>query len=362
MPETILHVDLGAIAQNYATLQATAFNSEVAGVVKADAYGLGAAAVAPTLWQAGCRTFFTAKLAEATALRLILPEAVIYVLEGLAEAEIATFVEAKLRPVLNQPVELQLWVAVARQAGRRLEAALQLETGMCRMGMAETDLAGLSPDVLAAIDPTLVLSHLGSADESASPRNAAQLVRLQELAARLPAAPLSLANSSGCFLGPAYHLDMVRPGAALYGINPTPGRPNPMRPVVRIEAPVLRVLQLDAPCAVGYGATYTAEQGARIATIGVGYADGLPRSAGNTARALIRGRSAPIVGRVSMDLTTLDVSSLAEDEVAIGTPVSLLAGGCDLDDTAGCAGTIGYELLTHLGRRFRRNYTLPGTP
>ncbi len=362
MPETVLHVDLGAIAANYATLQALAPNSEVAGVVKADAYGLGAAAVAPVLWQAGCRTFFTAKLAEATALRLVLPEAVIYVLEGLAEAEIATFVEAKLRPVLNQPVELELWAAAAGRAGRRLEAALQLETGMCRMGMAETDLAGLSPDSLAAIDLTLVLSHLGSADEPSSPRNAAQLARFQALATRLPAAPLSLANSSGCFLGAAYHFAMVRPGAALYGINPTPGRPNPMRPVVRIEAPVLRVLSLDAPCAVGYGATYTADHGARIATIGIGYADGLPRSAGNAAKALIRGQLVPIVGRISMDLTTLDVSGLAEDQVAIGTPVTLLADAFDVDATAAAAGTIGYELLTHLGRRFRRNYTLPGNP
>lgn len=361
MPETVLHVDLGAIAANYATLQATAPNSEIAGVVKADAYGLGTAVVAPVLWQAGCRTFFVAKLAEATALRSILPDAVIYVLEGLAEAEIATFVEASLRPVLNQPAELEMWAEAARQSGRRLEAALQLETGMCRMGMSEADVAGLSPDSLTAIDLTLVLSHLGSADEPSSPRNAAQLARLQALAARLPAAPLSLANSSGCFLGPAYQLDLVRPGAALYGINPTPGRPNPMRPVVRIEAPVLRVLPLDAPCAVGYGATYTAVCGARIATIGIGYADGMPRSAGNAAKALIRGQLVPIVGRISMDLTTLDVSGLAEEEVAIGTPVTLLADAFDLDATAAAAGTIGYEVLTRLGQRFRRNYVSPGS-
>jgi len=360
VPETALHIDLGAIALNYATLQATAPGSEVAGVVKADAYGLGAKAVAPVLWQAGCRTFFTAKLDEATTLRAVLPEAVIYVLEGLADDEIATFVEAGLRPVLNQPVELELWAGAGRRAGRRLEAALQLETGMCRMGMTETDLAELSSAALAAIDPTLVLSHLGSADDPASPRNAAQLARFHALAARLPAARLSLANSPGCFLGPAYHLDLIRPGAALYGINPTPGRPNPMRPVVRIDAPVLRVLQLDAPCAVGYGATHTADHGARIATIGIGYADGLPRSAGNAAKALIRGHLVPIVGRISMDLTTLDVSGLAEDDVAIGTAVTLLADAFDVDATAGAAGTIGYELLTRLGRRFRRNYSPAG--
>ena len=355
MPEAELHVDLDAIAANYATLEAAAGGRALAGVLKADAYGLGAAAVAPVLWRAGCRTYFTAKLDEGLALRALLPEATIYVLEGVAAAEIETFRANDLRPVLNQPGELELWAAAAARAGQKLPAALQLETGLCRMGMAAADLDAIRQEWLAAIDLTLVMSHLACADEPAHPQNALQLERFQALAARLPAAPRSLANSSGIFLGPAFATDLARPGAALYGINPTPGKPNPMRPVVRLRAPVLRVLRLDGPGAVGYGATHPVAPGARIATIGIGYADGLPRAAGGAAKASIQGRTVPIIGRVSMDLTTLDVSEV--DEVGIGTPVELFGPDFDLDAVAAAAGTIGYEILTRLGARFRRVYT-----
>jgi alanine racemase len=362
MPETRLRIDLGAIAANYATLRAAVGAAEVAGVVKADAYGLGARAVAPVLWRAGCRTFFTSKLDEATALRAVLPDAVIYVLEGVVAAEVAAFRAAELRPVLNHPGDLAVWADAGRGCGQRLPAAVHLDTGMCRLGMTGADLERLDPAALAAIEPTLVMSHLACADTPAHPQNRAQLDRFLSLAARLPPAPRSLANSPGCFLGAAYAFDLVRPGAALYGVNPTPARPNPMRPVVRIEAPVLRLVQLDAPTGVGYGATFTAEEGARIATIGVGYADGLPRSAGNAAKALIHDRTVPIVGRVSMDLTTLDVTDLPADAVGVGTLVSLYAEPAGLDATAAACGTIGYECLTRLGQRFRRVYEAPAEP
>ena len=357
MPETQLHVDLDAIAANYALLQRAAGGREVAGVVKADAYGLGAARVAPVLWRAGCRTFFAAKLDEGLALRRILPEAVVYVLEGVAANEVAAFRAARLRPVLNQPGELELWARAAGVADTELAAAIQLETGMCRMGFSAAGLDAIRPEWLAAIDLTLVLSHLACADEPGHPQNAAQLARFHALAARLPAAPKSLANSPGIFLGPDFATDLARPGAALYGINPRPGRSNPMWPVVRLSAPVLRVLRLDASGAVGYGATHPVAAGARIATIGIGYADGLPRAAGGVAKASIQGRTVPIVGRVSMDLTTLDVSELSEDAVGIGTPVELFGTSFDLDAVAAASGTIGYELLTRLGSRFRRTYS-----
>ena len=354
MPEAELHIDRGAIAANYAILRAAAGGRAVAGVVKADAYGLGAEAVAPVLWQAGCRIFFTAKLDEGIALRRVLPEAVIYVLEGVAAAEIEALRANDLRPVLNQPGELALWAVAAGRAGRKLPAALQLETGMCRMGMAAGDLDAIRPEWLDAVDLELVMSHLACADEPAHPQNARQLERFYALAARLPKAPKSLANSSGIFLGPDFATDLARPGAALYGINPTPGRPNPMRPVVRLRTPVLRVLRLDGPEAVGYGATHPVEAGSRIATIGIGYADGLPRAAGGLAMAAIDGRTVPLIGRVSMDLTTLDVSGL--DAVDIGTTVELFGPAFDLDAVAAASGTIGYEILTRLGSRFRRVY------
>jgi alanine racemase len=357
MPEARLVVDLDAIAANYAFLQRAAHGQEIAGVLKADAYGLGATKVAPVLWRAGCRTFFTAKLGEALALRAILPDAVIYVLEGITASEVEDFSVADLRPVLNQPGEVELWAAAGRRAGRKLEAAIQLETGLCRMGFASSDLEAIRADWLEAIDVSLVLSHLACADEPAHPQNAFQLQRFAALADRLPRAPRSLANSAGIFLGPAFATDLARPGAALYGINPTPGRPNPMQPVVRVIAPVLRVLQLDAPGTVGYGANHPVAAGTRIATIGVGYADGLPRSAGGVAKAAIHGRSVPIVGRVSMDLTTLDVSDFDADAVGIGTAVELFSPAYDLDSVAAAAGTIGYEILTRLGSRFDRIYT-----
>lgn len=356
MPEAVLRIDLGAIAANLAILRHAAGGAEVAGMVKADAYGLGAAGVAPVLWAGGCRSFFAAKLGEALALREVLPGAAIYVLEGIARAEIPDFLAHGLRPVLNHPGELALWAEAARRQERRLAAAIQLETGLCRLGMTEADLALLDPAWLEAIDLTLVMSHLACADEPGRPENARQRARFVAMAERLPAAPRSFANSSGIFLGRAYRFDQVRPGAALYGINPLPGKPNPMHHVVSVTAPVLRVQRLDAPGGVGYGATHLASKGARIATIGVGYADGFMRAAGNAAMATIGGRLVPVVGRVSMDLLTLDVSELPEDAVGIGTPALLFGPGFDLDAVAASAGTIGYELLTRLGGRFRRVY------
>lgn len=360
MPETRLVVDLDAVAENYRRLCRLAPGTTIACVVKADAYGLGAAAVAPVLWSAGCRTFFTAKLDEALALRGCLPLATVHVLEGPGEGEAETFLAHDLQPVLNQPGEVERWADLARRLGHRLPAGLQLETGLCRMGLAAADLDALRPAWLAALEIRLVMSHLACADEPDHPLNEQQRTRFLALAARLPAAPLSLANSSGLFLGPAYALDLARPGAALYGINPTPGRANPMLPVVTVVAPVLRVLRVDAAGSVGYGATHPVAPGMRIATIGLGYADGLPRAAGNAATAGIAHRTVPLVGRVSMDLTTLDVTGLPEDAVQVGTPVTLFAGPDGLDACAVAAGTIGYELLTRLGRRFRRVYNGTG--
>jgi alanine racemase len=349
----VLTIDLGAIAENYRRLQRVAPGSEIAAVVKANAYGLGAREVARVLRQAGCEKFFVAHGDEGLALRQQLPDARIYVLNGLSGQKA---IEAGLIPVLNHLEELQRHVAVARTSGRRLPAALHVCTGMWRLGFSEAEVLALDHATLEALDLQLVMSHLACADEPDNPLNELQRTRFEQLRARLPAAPASLANSSGIFLGGAFHHQLCRPGVALYGVNPTPGRANPMAPVVTLEAPVLQVYEVDRHGTVGYGASFPIRPGGRIATVPVGYADGYLRAAGNRATARIGGRPVPLAGRVSMDLITLDVSGLPADAVRPGTMVELIGGPDGLDQLAEAAGTIGYELLCRLGTRFARRY------
>jgi alanine racemase len=358
--KALLTVDLGALAANWRRLAQEAAGAEVAGVVKANGYGLGACEVAGALWQAGCRKFFVAQVEEGRALRTRLPDAAIFVLNGLpagAEDEVAA---AGLIPVLNHPGELARYVSHAGRRGERLPAALQIDTGMCRLGFAKAQLEALAPDLLTRLELLLVMSHLVAAEEPENPLNELQRTRFGRLRRRLPAAPASLANSSGIFLGGAFHQDLCRPGVALYGVNPTPGRANPMAPVVTLEAPVLQVHEVATPGTVGYGAAYATRAGSRIATVPVGYADGYLRAASGRASARIAGQAVPLAGRVSMDLIGLDVSALPADAVQPGTMVTLIGGSDGVDELAAAAGTIGYEVLTRLGSRFARRYIPPG--
>ena len=357
-----LEIDLGAIAANYALLRERARPAATAAVVKADAYGLGLAPVARTLHAAGCRQFFVARLEEGVALRRLLAEAEIYVLDGVGRGEEETVFAHRLVPVLNHPGELELWSGYARRLARRLPAAIHLDTGMTRLGFSVAAATAVDVEALAPLELRLVMSHLACADEPDHPLNAAQLRRFLDAAARFPGIPRSLAASSGIFLGDAYRFDLCRPGVALYGANPAPGRPNPVRPVVRLVAPVLQVHEIDAPGTVGYGATYPVRPGMRIATLPVGYADGLLRSASNRATARVGGIEVPYAGRVSMDLISLDVTALPAGAVAPGTPVELLGGPEGVDRLAAQAGTIGYEVLTRLGHRFRRRYLASEEP
>lgn len=359
--KAVLTIDLGALAQNWRRLRAEARGSEVAAVVKANAYGLGAVPVAQALAQAGCRSFFVAQLDEGLELRPHVRDAPVYLLNGLppgAEGEVA---EAALIPILNHPGELATWASLARARQRRLAAALQFDTGMCRLGFDEAELEQIEPAHLEALDLRLVMSHLVSAERRGDPLNERQRQRFERLRKTLPPAPASLANSSGIFLGPAWHYQLCRPGVALYGVNPTPDRPNPMQPVVALHAPVLQVHRVREPGTAGYNATYETRAGARIATVPVGYADGYPRSASNRATARIGGHKVPVAGRVSMDLTSLDVTALPEDTVRPGTMVELIGGPEGVDELAAAAGTIGYEILTRLGSRFARRYIPAGT-
>lgn len=344
----VLGVDLGAIVANWRSLAARAAPAVCAAVVKADAYGLGAEHVAPALARAGCRQFFVAHPAEGVALRRVLGAGPgIAVLHGPPPGGAPAFAAHDLLPVLNSVAQAEAWAAF--DAAR--PCILQIDSLMHRLGVPAEELGHLP----ALPGLRLVMSHLACADTPSHPANAAQLAAFRARAGRWPDVPRSLAASSGIFLGPDWHFDLVRPGAALYGLAPAPGA-NPMRPVLRLQAPVVQTRVVPAGDGVGYGHAWHAAVPARIATLAIGYADGLPRSLGGHGAVWLDGQRLPLVGRVSMDSVTVDVSALPEEAVRPGTLLDLIGPDCDADALAAAGGTIGYELLTRLGRRFRRRY------
>ncbi|MGF1608222.1 MAG: alanine racemase, partial [Kiloniellales bacterium] len=331
-------------------------------VVKADAYGLGAARVGPALARAGAQSFFVAQIDEGIALRKALaddwPDAGIAVLVGPLPGAERDFLEHNLLPVLNSLEEVDRWRALAARDGRPLQALLHIDSGMSRLGLPpdEVDLLADDPGRLQGITLGCVMSHLACAEAAGNPMNRRQREAFVAVRARLPAAPASLANSSGIFLGPDYHFDLARPGAALYGVNPTPTKPNPMVQVIRLQGKILQARTIDAPQSVGYGAAHRARAATRVATVGVGYADGYLRSLSNRGTAFIEGQRVAVIGRVSMDLITLDVTALPEQATRPGTLVELIDPERGPDALAEQAGTIGYEILTALGRRYHRIY------
>jgi alanine racemase len=358
--QPVLRVDLGAIVANWRDLVAR-HGGPCAGVVKADAYGLGAAAVGRALRDAGCGTFFVAHLTEGLALREALgnlPQ--IIVLNGFPPGADGA---AGLVPVLNHLGDIASLAASARASGTPRPAVLHIDTGMSRLGLDARDQAALVADasLLDGIALRFVMTHLACADEPAHPLNAAQRQRFAAAADRIaPGVPRSVANSSSIFLGPGFRSDLARPGCALYGINPTPGAPNPMRQVARVEAEVLQVRHVEPGDTVGYGASWTAGEPRRIATVAAGYADGYLRALSGRSLGLLHGRAVPLLGRVSMDLTTFDVTDVPEARP--GDRLLLIGGGEGSawsntpDDIAARCGTIGYEILTSLGRRHARAY------
>jgi alanine racemase len=348
-----LTVRLGAIGANWRECVRRAGAAKVAGVVKADGYGLGMAQVARALVGQGCDTFFVARLAEGTALRSTLPRARIFVLDGAPSAAIPALIANNLTPVLNSLAEIAAWSA----AGTGLDAAIHIDTGMNRLGLPPEELAILAaeaPTRLRNIGLALVMSHLACADDPASPMNATQLSRFRAALAALPPAPASLASSGGVLLGPDYMFDMVRPGLGLYGGNPQNEKPNPFAVVAVLTGRILQLRRVDKGEAVGYGATFRAQRPATLATVALGYADGLMRAIGNRGMGAIKGVRAPIAGRVSMDLVTLDVSDVPG--VSVGGEVEFLGDTISLDDLAGAANTAPYEILTSLGSRIPRHY------
>lgn len=353
-----LTIDLGALAANWKALAART-GAETGAVVKGDGYGIGLIPAARALAAAGCRTFFVALPEEGVKLRATLPAAVIYVLDGLLPESAEILVAANLRPVLGSRAEIDEWAALKR-AGAATGAAIHVDTGMNRLGLSLAEAGALSADasLMAAIAPSLVISHLACADTPAHPLNAAQRTAFQGMRAAFPGVPASLANSAGIALGRDWHFDLVRPGIALYGAAFAENAP-PFATVVTLEATVLMVREAHAGEAVGYGATETLKRPSRIAILGVGYADGYHRAAGSAdgrsgARAYLRDKLAPLAGRVSMDLIALDVTDIPG--VQRGDTAELFGPHVPIDETAAHAGTIGYEFLTGLGRRYARRY------
>jgi alanine racemase len=355
----ILTVDLGAIAANWRLLRDRLGGAECGAVVKADAYGLGLAPVAQALWRAGCRTYFVALAEEGRALRAVLPEADIFVMHGIAPDEEAELVAARLIPVLNTTDEIARWARHAHRRGAApLAAAIMIDTGMSRLGLEPDEVRSLAarPDALDGVALACVMSHLVSAEERGNPLTAQQLRDFQALRGAFPPARASICNSSAAFLGPEYALDLARPGAAIFGLAPIAGEPNPMAPVVTLAGRILQVRQIDSPRTVGYGATHRATAPTRIATVSVGYADGYLRSLSGRTSGMLGGRRVSLVGRVSMDLITFDVTGVPERFARAGERIELIGATHTPDDLAAEAGTIGYEILTALGRRYHRDY------
>ncbi len=363
-----LTVRLPAIVANYRTYRRMAGPTAVAAVVKADGYGLGAGAIAPALAAAGCDSFFVARLEEGIALRKVVPQARIFVLDGAHADAVPALISFSLTPVLNSLGQIAAWGAAAGVGASKLDAVLQVDTGMNRLGLPGDELAILSGDHarrLAGLNLVLVMSHLACADEPANAMNAEQLSRFQQALAMLPPAPASLAASHGAMLGMEYHFDLVRPGVALYGANPQAregtgpkkgedGATNLMQTAAVLTAKVLQVRRIDSGNSVGYAATFRAKRPTMIATVALGYADGIPRTLSGKGVAVLGGVRVPIAGRVSMDMITLDVSDLAEPP-RVGDEVELLGDTLSLGEVAAMAGTNEYEILTRL-RRVPRIY------
>ena len=360
----VVRIDLGALAANWRQLVETAAPATCAAVVKADAYGIGMARAASTLAAAGCTTLIVASLDEAVELRGVLgAAATILMLNGILPGTAKETQAHGVVPVINDLAQLQEWQDLAGGSYTVLPTVLHADTGMNRLGLTPGDVAVVSnePERMAGLDLKLVMSHLACADDPDNPMNNAQLLEFLRQKAPLKPAPASIAASSGIFLGPGFHFEFVRPGLALYGGNPTPKGPNPMAEVVQIKGKIVQIRDVDSPQTVGYGAAFPVTKPSILATVAVGYADGILHALGDkkdgTVWGSIGGVSVPVLGRISMDLLTVDVTAVAADAAHPGAWIDLIGGDAmSVEDAAAAAGTIQYEILTSMGARHHRQY------
>jgi alanine racemase len=358
----VLTIDLDAIVANWRKLEKTAVPAECAAVIKADAYGCGVDRVARALAGAGCKSFFVATLEEARTARAALPSVAIYVLDGFFQNCGDVYAQIDARPVIGDLYELAEWDVFCRRSGWRGGAAVHIDTGMNRLGLTLTEAQGIVPRIVAGDHGiTLVMSHLACAENLNHPLNAKQLASFREIASLYSGVPASLSNSSGIFLGAQFQFDLVRPGAALYGVNPTPEADNPMQPVVDLKARIAQIRNVERGETVGYGATWTTRRPTRLAIVSAGYADGYFRAGGSNdgtrgAEVVVAGKRCPVAGRISMDLIAIDVTDLPANAARRGQMVTLIGEGITVDELAHHFGTIGYEVLTSLGPRYARIY------
>ena len=357
----VLSIDLAAVVANWCALKSRVTPAACAAVVKADGYGCGIEPVTAALAKAGCQTFFVADLPEARRVRSVAPSAIIYVLNGVPPGTLSAYADADARPVIGSLLECEEWLSFCAARDRQGKAALHIDTGINRLGLSAQEAVRVAgrPEIARLF--ALVMSHFACADDPSHSLNATQMAAFARVRQLFPGIPGSLANSSGIFLGPEAHHDLVRAGGALYGANPTPAHLNPMRAVVRLEGRIIQVRHIAPGEPVGYGASWTAKRATRIAVVAIGYADGIFRAAGGSdskpgADAIVAGRRCPLVGRISMDLLAIDVTDIPGDAPRRGDLAVLLDADLSIDELASHAGTIGYEVLTSLGRRYRRAY------
>jgi len=355
----VLRIDLQAVRYNYRLLSKMLGTAKCGAAVKADAYGLGVVEISRVLFDEGCRHFFVAHLEEAIVLRPHLSlDAAIYVMHGSPVGYEAEFLEHRCIPVLNSAQQISAWRELAVSRQQQLPAIVQLDTGMSRMGLSSQEVNEwvAHPALTSGIDIQFLMSHLSCAEDQSHPMNRAQLHTFQALRSRLPACGASFANSSGIFLGTDFHFDLARPGAALYGVAPVAGQSNPLKAVAHLQGRIIQTRDIPADTGVGYGLTWRSQRPSRIATVAVGYADGWMRSLSNRGVAEIAGKTVPMVGNVSMDTITLDVSQIDAAYLQPGALVDLISATNTVDQVAAKANTIGYEILTSLGSRYQREY------
>jgi alanine racemase len=342
MSTATLRIDLQALAANWQALD-TLGSCETAAVVKADGYGLGSAQVATALAKAGARKFFVAVAEEGVAVRNALgPDPKVFVFSGHMAGDTDLLQQAGLTPLINSAQQLQRHL----QALPGHDFGLQLDTGMNRLGLEPSDWRDLRQQALAH-DPVLVISHLACADTPNPAMNATQLACFRDMTDDLQI-PRSLSATGGILLGPEYHFDLTRPGIGLYGGAPY----SVAHPVVSLSLPVIQIRDVMEGESVGYGNTWSAKRPSRIATVSAGYADGLIRAMGPHLSLFDGATACPIVGRISMDLITVDVTELTQ----VPDALSMLNTHQTIERLAEAAGTIGYEILTSLGARYNRVY------